>query len=250
MAADRAVPQDRDPTDRDPGEPYWGIGDAVAGLGLALVFPSVVVVVALALLGVSQEESDTIPLWGVALLQLPLWAVLGGVPWWAVRRKGSGSLRTDLGLAFRPRDLWVGLLAGLGSQLALGIALIPVYDVLGIDRDQVGETAQNLADRAQGFVGLASLFLVAVLGAAILEELFYRGLLLGAFRKRWGNGVAIAGSAAIFGVMHFQPVDTIALGLFGAVCAWLTIRYDRLGPAICAHLAFNLTAFLSLVGNR
>jgi membrane protease YdiL (CAAX protease family) len=113
----------------------------------------------------------------------------------------------------------------------------------------VGETARTLADRADSPFGVVCLFLVAVLGAAIFEELFYRGLVLGAFRRRWGNRVSIAGSALVFGVMHFQPVDTIALTLFGAVLAWLTVRYDRLGPAICAHLAFNITAFVALLSS-
>jgi membrane protease YdiL (CAAX protease family) len=228
--------------------PTWGIGDAVAGLALALVVPSIVVVIGLGLLGVGSDAVDTIPLWGVALLQIPLWLVLGGVPWWVSQRKGSRSLRADFGLRFRPRDIGIGLAAGVGAQIALGFVLIPVYDLLGIDTDKVGETAKTLADRADGVVGLVSLFLVAVLGAAVLEELFYRGLLLGALRKRWGDGVSIAASALIFGAMHFQPVDTIALTLFGAVLGWLRVRYDRLGPAVCAHLAFNLTAFLALVG--
>jgi uncharacterized protein len=232
---------------RAPGSASWGIGDAVAGLGLALLGPSVVVVVGLALVGVSGDEVDTIPLWGVALLQVPLWLVLGGVPWWVARRKGSGSLRTEFGLAFRPRDVGIGLTAGLGAQVALGVILLPVYDLLGIDRGDVGETARSLADRADGVVGVVCLFFVAVLGAAVLEELFYRGLLLGALRRRWSRGASIAGSALVFGIMHFQPVDTIALTLFGAVLAWLTVRYERLGPAICAHLAFNLTAFIALL---
>jgi membrane protease YdiL (CAAX protease family) len=34
----------------------------------------------------------------------------------------------------------------------------------------------------------------------------------------------------------------------GAVLAWLTVRTGRLGPAIWAHVAFNLTAFVSIVG--
>jgi membrane protease YdiL (CAAX protease family) len=232
---------------RGAGGATWGLGDAVTGVVLALLLPSVVVVVALGVLGISSQESDTIPLWGVAILQVPLWAVLGGFPWWVVHRKGSGSLRADLGLALQPRDVGVGLLAGFGSQLALGLLLIPVYDLLRIDPDEVGETAQSLADRAHDPVGFVSLFVIAVVAAAVVEELFYRGLVLGALRRRWSDGVAVVASGVIFGVMHFQPVDTIALALFGMVLAWLTVRSGRLGPAMCAHLAFNLTAFVSLV---
>ncbi len=151
------------------------MGDALLGIGLALFVPSLVVVVALKLVGVSSQDSDTIPLWGVALLQVPLWAVLGGVPWWVARHKGSGSLRTEFGFTARPRDVVIGLAAGFGSQIVLAVVLIPVYDLLGINRHEVGKTAQTLADRAHDPVGYVSLFIVAVLGAAVLEELFYRG---------------------------------------------------------------------------
>jgi membrane protease YdiL (CAAX protease family) len=225
----------------------WGFGDVVLGIGLALFVPSVVVVIALAIAGKSSQETDTIPLWAVALLQIPLWVVLFGVPWWVTKRKGRGSLRADFGFAFRPIDIVIGLVAGFGGQIVIGLVLIPVYDLLRIDRSDVGETARSLGDRVHDPVSFVSLFIVAVLAAALLEELFYRGLVLSALRKRWGDGIAIAASAVIFGVMHFQPVDTIALALFGAILAWLAVHYGRLGPSICAHLAFNLTAFISLV---
>ncbi len=219
-----------------------------------MVVPTVLGAIALAVVGVKAEDSDTIPLWGLALLQVPLWLMLGGIPWLVIRRKGSGSVRRDLGLSFRPVDLAIGAVAGFGSQIALGIVLVPVYDLLGIDRDEVGRTARELGDRVQDPLGFVSLFVVAVLAAAFLEELFYRGFLLGALRKRWagtlrGDRLAIAISAVVFGVMHFQGVDTIPLAVFGAVLAWLVVRSGRLGPAICAHLAFNLTAFVSLVHN-
>jgi membrane protease YdiL (CAAX protease family) len=234
-------------TGRGSARSTWGLGDVTLGIGLALFVPSVFVVAALAIAGKSSQDTDTVPLWAVALLQIPLWAVLAGVPLWVTMRKGRRSLRDDFGFAFRPVDIVIGLVAGFGGQIAIGLVLIPVYDLLGIDRNDVGETARSLGDRVHDPVSFISLFIVAVLAAALLEELFYRGLVLSALRKRWGDGIAIAASAVIFGVMHFQPVDTIALALFGAILAWLAVRYGRIGPSICAHLAFNLTAFISLV---
>ena len=38
-------------------------------------------------------------------------------------------------------------------------------------------------------------------------------------------------------------------GIFGAVVGWLVWRTDRLGPAIWAHVGFNLTAAVVLVWN-
>ena len=46
-------------------------------------------------------------------------------------------------------------------------------------------------------------------------------------------------SALFFGVVHFEPLQTPALVLFGLVAGWLVQRYGRLGPSIFAHMAFN-----------
>jgi membrane protease YdiL (CAAX protease family) len=54
-------------------------------------------------------------------------------------------------------------------------------------------------------------------------------------------------SSAVFGAIHFQIYDLPALFGFGVVAALLTVRTGRLGPAVWAHVAFNLTAVVSLL---
>jgi membrane protease YdiL (CAAX protease family) len=54
--------------------------------------------------------------------------------------------------------------------------------------------------------------------------------------------VAIVGSSAVFGLVHFQLLQFPALMVVGVVNAVLTLRTGRLGPAVCAHVAFNGTA--------
>ena len=61
------------------------------------------------------------------------------------------------------------------------------------------------------------------------------------------NRYGIVVSATVFGLMHLQPIDTPALIGFGLVAGWLAARYRRLGPAIFAHVAFNLTAVVALL---
>jgi membrane protease YdiL (CAAX protease family) len=46
-----------------------------------------------------------------------------------------------------------------------------------------------------------------------------------------------------------QPLQFPALVLFGVVVGWLVRRYDRLGPAVWAHVGFNVTAAVVLVWN-
>jgi membrane protease YdiL (CAAX protease family) len=223
------------------------MGDAAGGLAMVLVLSSVIVAIALAMTGTDSAELDTIPMWAVTLLQVPTWVGFAGVPWWVSRAKGSGSLAADFGFGFRRSDIWVGLGAGLASQIVIGIVLIPLYDLLGIDTDEVGRTAEELADRADDPLSVVLLLLGAVVCAALFEELFFRGLLLRSVQHRAGPVAAVIVSSVVFGVIHFQPADTIALALFGAVCGTLAVRYGRLGPAVWAHVAFNLTAVISLL---
>lgn len=225
----------------------WGMGDAVAGWILAIVFSTVGVAVYVAATG--EEDLDDVELWATALLQIPLWVGLLGAPLWASMRKGLGSLREDFGLAMVPKDVAVGLGVGFAAQIGIGLVAVWVYDLLNIDADRLGETAEELADRAVGGIDVVLLVLIVAVGAPIVEEIFYRGLVMRSMERRFGRVVALVGSSLVFGLAHFQPYDLIALAPAGLVFAWLAVRYDRLGPAIWAHVAFNLTAVIALLSS-
>src|SRR5690606_19759968 len=94
------------------------------------------------------DTYDDLAIWQLLLVQLGLWVGLAGVPWLASRNKGSGSLRRDYGFWSRPADVPLGLAVGVASQLALSVAAPPLYRLLGVDDDEIGATAEKLADRA------------------------------------------------------------------------------------------------------
>ena len=237
-AGEPAVPPD-DATVR------WGMGDAVLGQVLTVVVPTLVAVGVLVASG--RDDLDDIPLWATALLQTPLWAGLLGAPLWATMLKGRRSLAADFGLRTTPFDVPLGLVVGFGSQIVLLLLLSLVYHLLGIDLDRVGETAEELTEGATSATGVVLLVLIVGFAAPVFEELFYRGLWLRAIERRAGPVVAVIGSSLLFGIVHFEPYDLPALVGFGAVAAVLTIRTGRLGPAIWAHVAFNLTAVVGLL---
>jgi membrane protease YdiL (CAAX protease family) len=72
-------------------------------------------------------------------------------------------------------------------------------------------------------------------------------LLQRALIRRVGEPLGVGGAALAFAVSHFEPLQLPALFLFGIVLGAVTLRYDRLGPAIVAHMVFNLTAVVSLL---
>lgn len=223
----------------------WGMGDAACGVLLSLALSLLVSGVVFAVVG--EAGFEDLPLWGTALLQVPLWLALLGVPLLATNLKGRRSLRADFGLAMRWTDVPVGLGLGLALQIGLGIVLQVLYPLLGLDLDRVGDSARELTADATNVVGVALVILIAAVAAPLFEELFYRGLLLRSVQRRFGDGVAVVVPGLVFGLVHFQLFDLLALVLFGIVLGVVTLRVGRLGIAIWAHVAFNLTALLSLL---
>ena len=234
-----------DGVDGDDHPVRWGMGDALLGTLVTIVVPAVVVLPVLAATG--RDDLRGIPLWAVALLQVPLWAGLVGAPLWSSFAKGRRSLAADFGLRMRWSDVPLGLAAGLGAQVVLLVVISFLYRVLGIDIDKVGTSAQELTAAATDVVGVVLLVAIVAVAAPVFEELFYRGLWLRAVARRWGKGWAVVVSSVVFGAIHFQIYDFAALTGFGIVAAVLTVRTGRLGPAIWAHVAFNLTAVVSLL---
>jgi uncharacterized protein len=231
-----AVPEIVPPRGDPEAEIRWGMGDAVAGSVLAILAPVVVAVAVLALSG--REDLDDLSLAGTAL---------AGAPWWSTRLKGRRSLAADFGLRVRWSDAPLGLVTGLVGQFTLLLLVQLVYQLLGVDDDQVGQAAEDLTDEADGIGGVVLLVLMVAVIAPVLEELFYRGLWLRSLERRFGPVVAVVGSSVLFGAAHFQWYDFPALAGFGVLLGVLTVRTGRLGPAVCAHLAFNLTAVTVLL---
>jgi hypothetical protein len=125
----------------------------------------------------------------------------------------------------------------------------PVLQLLGKDSDDLEKPARELADKAHG-PGVLLLVLVVVVGAPLIEELFFRGLTLRSVTRRFGAPAGVVGSAVLFGLTHFEPLQLPALVVFGLLAAFLARRSGRLGPAIWAHVAFNLTAVIQLLADR
>lgn len=226
----------------------WGLGDAWLGLLIANAAALFGGVAILAATGYVDTDSDDLPLALIALMQIPLWAGYLTMPLVAARRKGNGVV-ADFGLRVRPWDVPVGLVIGVLTQLVLvPLVYLPIFQIIG-DRD-VSADARALTDRAEDPFGVVLLVLIVVIGAPIVEELFFRGLLLRSAERKWGKFWAVAVSSLVFGAVHLQPLQFPALVAVGVVFALLTLRTGRLGPAIFAHVGFNAVAVGSLLAAR
>lgn len=173
------------------------------------------------------------------------WACYLGGMWLASDRAGSGSPVDDYGITFEPIDV-IGFGIGVLSQLVLVRVVYLPLEAFWPDtftEDRLQENARSLVDRADGS-SMVLLFLVVVIGAPVVEELFYRGLLQRPLAARFDDGVVLVGVAAVFALVHFRPVEYPGLFAFGLVLGLAALRTGRLGMAVTTHVGFNLTGLL------
>lgn len=231
MDADRPAPKEPEPA-------VWGLSHALMGF-LVAVFGSAAVG------GVWDGFGGGNSLGRLAVVQLAFWSGLVGAVVVSSRLRGTGDLRADIGLDVRWRDTVIGLPVGLAMQVLMVPAIYLIINRFVGELDVSGP-ARELVGRASGASQLL-LALGLILVAPVVEELFFRGLLLRGLRGRMRAGPAVAVSGLLFGATHFQLVQLPALTAVGIVFAALAVRFRRLGVAIWAHAAFNATAVSSLL---
>lgn len=231
--------------------PRWGLGDAAGGVAVGYGLAMVVGVVWIGITG------DRTVVWGLTVLStIALWVGLAGAPVLASRSKGTGSLRQDMGWHLVPRtDIPVGIGVAVLAQMVVLPAVS--YAIRVIDEGvRITQDSQEMAESVSG-LRLAVLLAVFALGAPLVEELFFRGLLLRSLENRWGSTAAVVLSGALFGLVHLEGSSGLAivavvvsLALLGWALGWLTVRFGRLGPALVAHVTFNLFAVVALLMSR
>ena len=225
--------------------PHWGLGDAAIGLLVGWLATAVVVAV---WAGSGGADANNPSLGALAVGEAALWVGLLGAPLVATRRKGSGDLATDFGFSFRWADAVVGLPVGVVCQLLL-VPLIYLPLQQFISKHDLEEPVRRVTDSAHGG-GFIALTIVVVVGAPVVEELFFRGLVLRSLQRSFGDTWAVVGSAVVFGVAHFEPLQLPALVALGVILGVMAVSTKRLGPSIFAHAGFNLVTMIALAASR
>lgn len=215
--------------------PRWGIGSAVLTIAGALILGVAAAVPLLAFnapLAVTAIVGTLVP-----------WLALAGWPLFVTRRKGNGP-RIDLGMRLSWSDVGWGFGAGVvGLVLAAVVALI-TQAIAGDFSSAAGDVALEL--RSEGpFWVLVIFALMVMVGAPIVEEIAFRGMLFNSLRKK-GLGAAwtIAITAVVFSVFHFEPIRFFLLLPIGVVYGWVRWKTGSLGASMVAHGVNNTPAAL------
>lgn len=95
---------------------------------------------------------------------------------------------------------------------------------------------------------LANIFSITfgILLAPILEELVFRGLLLGVL-KRYGRIFAIVTVSFLFGLLHGNLPQAIPAFCFSIVVCCLTLKADSILPAIVLHIFVNTFSYTMML---
>lgn len=212
----------------------WRIGPALAIVALLVVLTLGAALVAGLASGRLGDVAVTVVT--AAALSAAYLAAVAAV-WWVARRMGVGLLA-----AVGVRPVGLGLLLGTGLAAAVGGRLLAgawaaALGVFGVKLP--GSDLDPTKMLPSGTAGIVLTVLIACVLAPVAEEIVFRGVLLSAFRLRWGDAPAIAMSSLIFALVHVSPFAIPPIFVFSLILGWLFVRTRSLLVPIVAHVAFN-----------
>jgi len=208
-------------------------------------FASLLVLVLTGNGGSSSTEMSTLD---VALSATAMWIVYLFVTSQFLQVKWN-DFRSTIGATFLRRDVAVGIPLGIASQLVLVNAVNWPLARLFPDAfsfEEVSKRASDLVDAAHGS-WVVLLAVVVIVGAPIVEEIVYRGVVQPGLVASWGRTAGIVVTAALFAAIHMQPVEFPGLFAFALVLGWARHSTGTIGMSIVTHMAFNATGLALVV---
>jgi membrane protease YdiL (CAAX protease family) len=220
--------------------PRWGLWD---------VFWTVIAAVFLGTAAAGLLLAVDAPLWAVVIIGTSVpWIAFGGWPLVVTGWRGNGP-RIDLGLRLTWSDAGWGLLAGIGSIILAAVAAAITQAFVPDLSSAAGDAADELVANSSR-LAVSVFALMVMIGAPVVEELFFRGLFFGALRKRGlGTVMTVLITAVLFAGFHFEPLRLLVLLPTGLLLGWVRAKTGSTGASMVAHGIVNAPgAILLLLG--
>jgi membrane protease YdiL (CAAX protease family) len=225
-----------------PDRRWWGIGDVLIAVVLFVLIGGLA---ASALPAIDGKADVNARAWSaVALISLP-WLGLAGWPILATRLKGLGPVR-DHHQRLTRRDAGMGATAAIVGFVAATIVAALQVKVTG---QQISSSAGDAFDSVDTANSLPLLIfaLMAGIGAPIVEEIAFRGLLYGALEKRGlRTSWCVVISAVTFVLFHLEPTRILLLLPIAVLLGTVRARTGSTGASIVTHMTYNLPAAIGL----
>lgn len=212
----------------------------------AFLLGNIASLLAMVLVWRPETTGEPAPIGATAASAFGLWTVFFLFLLLLSRGIGSRSMRHDYGLAVTGRDVLIGLPLGVFCQFVLvNIVNWPLSRVFPehFSAEEVERRARELSDSAHG-AWVILLVLVVVVGAPVIEELVYRGLVQQGLANSLGPVKSWLIAAVLFAAIHFQPIEFPGLFAFALVLGWCYRSTNRLGLCIITHMAFNASGLV------
>jgi len=214
-------------------------GGGIAGIGAAA---GVIASLAVGIFALLEHQQSTSP-WFALVSELPLWAGFLGAVYLASKRNGTGQLSLDFGLSWpRASDARNALLGALAGRVIPVIYLVLVAIDLHLAHTSRGLAPTVLGVVPQGLAAWIVIVLLTVVGAPVVEEIFFRGLVQGVFNRRCGTVASLFITAVIFSFAHALgegPFAPFILFPMGVVLGYLRLKTGRLAAGMLAHAEYN-----------
>jgi len=142
------------------------------------------------------------------------------------------------------------LVLGVVAQVVVGVAYAPFHF------KNMNKPVDHLFGAAHG-AAFALLAVMTVVGAPLVEEWLFRGVVFRALDAGWsaragqvGTAAAVGLSALIFAAAHGEWLQLPGLFFLGVVLAVIVLRTRRLLPSVLTHVGFNALTMTSLALQR
>lgn len=132
--------------------------------------------------------------------------------------------------------------------------LIPSLVVLFYYLTDKAVIINNSSDSHHTILFFIRILFVSGLCAGIVEEIFFRGILLGYLEKKYGIVTAVIISSLLFGSPHLLNVDifsvsliiqvTLFISLYGVIMAMIVYYTNNIWNSISVHISWNVITSL------
>jgi membrane protease YdiL (CAAX protease family) len=154
-----------------------------------------------------------------------------------------------------PRPIWKDVVLAL----AMYVLTVGVLHVVALANSKLVQLAGHTEDQhslitkmlqPQPWWVIAIFLVTATLGAALFEEIIFRGGLFNALRRIMGVWPAAFLTSLLFAAIHFLVSDFLALMVLSLLMTWLYVHTGRLVASMTFHFMNNLVSLLTVLSLR